>query len=75
MNPSPQHNGLTDFALSVLSHVVAEIVVIIILAIVAFFSRSKIRELIRAIRFVWRMHRNGIIDFYNSRQEYGQLCT
>jgi hypothetical protein len=70
MSNGNQSNDLIEFVTSVVSNIVAELAVIFLVAAVAFVSRSGIRRLIRAARYAWRMNKNGVINFYNSRAEY-----
>lgn len=70
MNPSGIAVGVTDLVWDVAGNVLANLIGLILIAIAGYLSRSRIRRLIRTLRFAWRMRENGILDFYNSRQEY-----
>lgn len=62
--------ALIDFMISALSGVVGNIIFLVCTLLVAFLGRSKIRNLFKIIRYAWRMNKNGIVNFYNSRAEY-----
>lgn len=62
--------ALVDFGINVASNIVANVAVLLLVALAAFLTRSKIQTFIRVIRYAWRMNRNYIYNFYNSRAEY-----
>ena len=61
---------MADFAMNVAGNVVADLLILGVVAVSAYFGRSVIRDLFRVLRYAWRMRRNGIVNFYNSRAEY-----
>jgi hypothetical protein len=70
MSGGTPSSPVVDFLLNVASNVAANVLILGMLALGAFLGRSAIRDLFRVLRFAWRMHRSGIINFYNSRAEY-----
>ena len=70
MSAVKQNSAVHDFIVNVTSNIVANLAVLLIVAVVAFFSRSKLRNFVRVVRYAWRMNKNDIINFYNSRAEY-----
>lgn len=62
--------NLIDFAINVLENIVADIIILLFVSIIAYFGKSKIIDMIRMLRYSFRMNRNGIINFYNNREEY-----
>ena len=62
--------GAAEVFRGVISHIIADLLVIMLIAAVGYVSKSKIRDLVENFRFSRRMRKNGIINFYNSRQEY-----
>jgi hypothetical protein len=70
MSWSEISTGATDVFRGVISHIIADLLVIMLIAAFGYVSRSKIRDLVANFRFSRRMRKNGIVNFYNSRQEY-----
>jgi hypothetical protein len=62
--------GATDLFWNVAGNIIADLLVIIFIALIGYFSRSRIKAFIKSFRFATRMRKNGISNFYNSRQEY-----
>ena len=70
MNWSEISAGATDLFWNVAGHIVADLLVILFIALIGYLSRSRIKALIKSLQFATRMRKNGISNFYNSRQEY-----
>jgi hypothetical protein len=70
MNWSQISAGATDLFWNVAGNIIADLLVIIFIALIGYLSRSRIKALIKSLQFATRMRKNGISNFYNNRQDY-----